>query len=551
MSGRLASIAGAVVATVLLIGAISVVQTKMTTIRTDHQLIDTTVIKDAPPTVAFVTVALGGFRGILADILFLRCQKLHEQENYFEHVQLADWLVKLQPKFTGATSYLAWNMAYNVSVTFSAPEDRWRWVQRGIELVRDEALKYHTTDPKLYWQLGWIFQHKVGDILDDANRYYKAQYALQVMETLGYRDGDYDWQALSDAPDTWSELRTRMDAEAEKLDKILANRDLTLDRLEQQFRSNRGMPEPIAEAIAPFPWAELFERTLRRRWLQDRLSLNPDVVVGIIEKHGPLDFRLPEANAVYWATMGLKVAPDGKSVECKRMITQAMADAFRRGKLVHFTQENMPIYTCNAAVAETARVAYLDAAETFPDNKSFMSGYENFMKDAIVLLYTNGYRKKADEFRHIISNTPRFAGKPEYKQNIDQLALQLIAGDVAAMSTDQIQSMIVAMLNRSHLYMSVGADEEAATLRWTAEKIYKRFKSGVKNETVEARKGVGRAWETLTHASIEYSIVSFHPELREALINRLKADGVDTDALLEKIRKNREDRLKQMEIQNR
>ena len=59
MNGRLASIAGVVVATVLLIGAISVVQTKMTTIRTDHQLIDTTVIKDAPPTVAFVTVALG------------------------------------------------------------------------------------------------------------------------------------------------------------------------------------------------------------------------------------------------------------------------------------------------------------------------------------------------------------------------------------------------------------------------------------------------------------------------------------------------------------
>ena len=74
MNSPKATFAAMVIGAVVLIGAISAVQTRMATLRTEHELIDTTVIENAPPTVAFVTVALGGFRGILADLLFLRCQ---------------------------------------------------------------------------------------------------------------------------------------------------------------------------------------------------------------------------------------------------------------------------------------------------------------------------------------------------------------------------------------------------------------------------------------------------------------------------------------------
>ena len=87
---------------------------------------------DLPPTdqmtplVAFTTVALGGFRCIIADVMWVRASRLQEEGKYFELVQLADWITKLEPRFPEVWAFQAWNMTYNISVLFTTPEDRWR-----------------------------------------------------------------------------------------------------------------------------------------------------------------------------------------------------------------------------------------------------------------------------------------------------------------------------------------------------------------------------------------------------------------------------------------
>ena len=62
---------------------------------------------NAPPLVTFTTVALGGFRGMLADFLWLRASRLQQEGQYFELVQLADWITKLEPRFTTVWAYHA------------------------------------------------------------------------------------------------------------------------------------------------------------------------------------------------------------------------------------------------------------------------------------------------------------------------------------------------------------------------------------------------------------------------------------------------------------
>ncbi|NQZ56717.1 MAG: hypothetical protein HRT88_04505, partial [Lentisphaeraceae bacterium] len=130
------------------------------------------------------TVGLGSFRGFIANLLFLRSNRLQEERRYYEVHQLAKWIRNLQPRYTKAIAFMAWNMSYNISVTFDTPEERWVWVHKGIELYLD-ALGNHSGDPSLYWEYGWIFQHKMGMNLDDANRYYKQQWALQMVKLLG------------------------------------------------------------------------------------------------------------------------------------------------------------------------------------------------------------------------------------------------------------------------------------------------------------------------------------------------------------------------------
>src|SRR6266702_6454436 len=107
-------------------------------------------LENAPPVLAFTTVALGGFRGLISNALWMRASDLQDEDKFFEMAQLADWITKLEPHFVQVWLVQAWNMAYNISVKFSDFPDRWRWVKRGLELLRDEGLRYNPNEILIY-----------------------------------------------------------------------------------------------------------------------------------------------------------------------------------------------------------------------------------------------------------------------------------------------------------------------------------------------------------------------------------------------------------------
>ena len=58
-------------------------------------------------------------------------------------------------------------------------------MQRGIELLRDDGLRYNPDDVLIHRELAWFFQHKMGANLDDANMYYKQEWAKEMAEVFG------------------------------------------------------------------------------------------------------------------------------------------------------------------------------------------------------------------------------------------------------------------------------------------------------------------------------------------------------------------------------
>lgn len=141
-----------------------------------------TNLDQAPAGIVFTSVVLGGFRGILSDVLWLRASYLQDNGQYVELVQLSDWITKLEPECAEIWEYHAWNMAYNVSVFMPDDENRWRWVQSGIRLLRDEGLLFNPGDPELCAQLAWMYQHKIAGFTDTANGYYKRRLAAEMEE---------------------------------------------------------------------------------------------------------------------------------------------------------------------------------------------------------------------------------------------------------------------------------------------------------------------------------------------------------------------------------
>ncbi|HDS83658.1 MAG TPA: hypothetical protein ENN97_00435, partial [Phycisphaerales bacterium] len=172
--------------------------------REEMGLVATAALENAPPSLAFATVALGAFRGLLVNILWIRADNLKQEGKFFDAKQLAEWITTLQPRFAAVWDFHAWNMAYNISVAIpnTQPEERWRWVRNGYELLRDRAIPLNPNSILLYRSLAWIFQHKIGDIADDCHRYYKKELALSMRAVLGERPDSALFEKLAATPQT-------------------------------------------------------------------------------------------------------------------------------------------------------------------------------------------------------------------------------------------------------------------------------------------------------------------------------------------------------------
>ena len=111
--------------------------------------------EDVPPSLAFVAVGMGAFRGLVVDILWIRADAMKEQGQFFDAKQLADWITVLQPRFPMVWDFQAWNMAYNISVAMPASQwqERWKWVRNGYELLRDKGIEKNPDSIILYRSL--------------------------------------------------------------------------------------------------------------------------------------------------------------------------------------------------------------------------------------------------------------------------------------------------------------------------------------------------------------------------------------------------------------
>lgn len=437
-------------------------------------------IKNAPPMVTFTTVALGSFRGIVADLLWLRAGSLQEKGNYFEMVQLARWITDLQPTFSGATAYLAWNMAYNISVTCSSFADRWRWVNEGIRLIRDQALYYNPEDPVIYKELAWIFSHKLGNILDDANLYYKNRLALQMNSIVG-EAGNPDWEKLAAAPadgraffkkypedgDFW---KIAAAAGFENYDALFKAFEASAPQLPEKLLVQLQNNEKLRDDLSCYFRAEL---------LRQKLKLDPVRIVKLNKKYGLMDWRVPESQAIYWASLGTEKSPGGRDLSCDRIITQSLYESFRAGRIMMIDEKNFEsiIVVPNLALVDSVFDTFVDT-QNYHDRErglhsTFRSARINFMKEAVTILYNYGKFTKAAEYFKKLEEED---GKQK-EGSLEKFIMAQWAEDVRDAGVKKASEIISGLIFRSINYMVYNDHDAALANERIARYIYKSYMS--------------------------------------------------------------------------
>ena len=472
----------ALVVSLVLIFSISMTQRKIDTMIKQHDLFFTGQINNAPPMVAFTTMALGSFRGLIADLLWLRAASLQEDKNYYEMVQLASWITKLQPRFASATAYLAWNMAYNISVTCSLWEDRWYWVWEGIKLIRDEALLYNPDDQKLYWELAVIFQQKMGNVLDNASYYYKTRLAEEMQDVITAQP---NWEKWRNLPKTKNEFMQVYPENSELWGKLKKFGFKGFDDFSNDFRANKEIRPEIRSALGAD--AENIEGALRNIWLNDKYRLDSSIIYDLNKKYGDMDWRLPEAQALYWASEGIR-RTGRHNMQCSRIIATCLQEMMRAGRVLWTERDGykMLIMNPNLDLIKSACATY-DWARTEADNlDSFRTGKINFMKNGILFLYFFGRFSEAKEVFEILK-------KDDYTVkygSLGELVDKELKETLETATFKQITDIINAFIRNSLDYLAADDLETSMHYANRAYQVYVDYQSGISSDKEKERRGL-------------------------------------------------------------
>ncbi|HNO78487.1 MAG TPA: hypothetical protein PKN33_10545 [Phycisphaerae bacterium] len=363
-------------------------------IRRDEQMTMDVTVEGLPPDIALLT-KLGTLRALAIDVAFIRLEELKEENRFFELMQLSNWLCKLAPRYPTVWVYSAWNMAYNISVCQYGDEARWLWVSNGIRNLRNKGLVYNPKSITLYKELAWIFNHKIGDKLDDSHMAYKAELAVEMERVFGepplVMEDDQAVQRfreIVEAPrdlNKWIEetpaikrlveqMKRKSEDELRELnpdltgeeakkaanDEVVLDPDITLlsfvaeylrtySNLEQfvvaddgdvivhHERQRKLLSDPANAESLKALCAAVRSGVLRD---PDMYNMNIDYMLSLMEEYGPLDWRSPYSHCLYWSSYGDKVTTDVKNrdpadtMNAVRFIFFALDQLSLKGKIV-------------------------------------------------------------------------------------------------------------------------------------------------------------------------------------------------------------------------
>ncbi len=397
----------------------------------------TAVLDNAPPMLAFTTVALGGFRGLISNFLWMRANELQQDDKFFEAAQLASWITALEPHFSQVWVFQGWNMAYNISVKFkeNGPgdyTDRWHWVQNGIELMRDGGLKYNPDDVLIFRELAWQYQHKMGANLDDANVFYKMKWADEMSGFFGESGTNY--QSL----------------------------------------------------VAPQNAIDRTNATV----LHEKFKLEPAFIKFVDEKYGPLDWRLPEAHALYWGAKGLdqaekhpeKVKPDDL-IQLRRIIYQSIYQAFKHGRIIYNPFSQRYSLGPNLDLVNRVNEVYEKMAVDDEKNRDHIErAQRNALRDSIYFLYENNRIADATKWFKYLGQ--KFPDKPIVENDpdslpknltLDEYAVAVVQIDIGETSQERVTSAVQGLLVRAYLALVLDDDSRYQNFKSLATRVHQKY----------------------------------------------------------------------------
>ena len=113
------------------------------------------------PTGETMRFATLGLKNVAVALLWDRANHYKKVEDWANLSATLEQLTKLQPNFYSVWDFQAHNLSYNISVEFDDYRDRYAWVIKGIEFLR-QGIGLNAFEPRLLGRMGWFIGQKIG-----------------------------------------------------------------------------------------------------------------------------------------------------------------------------------------------------------------------------------------------------------------------------------------------------------------------------------------------------------------------------------------------------
>lgn len=476
-----------------------------------------------PPEMIVPSVALATFRGLAIDMLWHRADVMQQEGKFYDADTLSEWITNLQPRFPEVWRFRAWNMAFNISVMTHTPQERWDWVKKGIELLRDKGIPANPQSATLYHELVWLYYFKIAGTADDMNRYYKRALAREWQEILGEptvgattREAIDEFRRVAEAPDTLEELLQEHPSVQKVLDRLAEASFSPDDKLvvsvgvmemgdmspiaRMMGRKPGDLQDPRARALAELIVDEqvgedfdLLLNHLRKRMIRYTYHMNPERMLELMEQFGPLDWRHAAAHSLYWTNLAIAVArkkegqKDIQMLNVYRSSIHSLQMLSYQGKIYFDPLTNeydlmpdprfFPMY--ERAMNESLEFMHSVEGWDTGGGGSFRTGHENFLVNLCVFSYLYGDKDESRRYFEQAKLNYEASTHPDRARRYKLPMEDFIKGELPEVLTNQqnarqyIDSLIVEGMRRGlamsnfEIYETHRNFARAAHIDWT------------------------------------------------------------------------------------
>jgi hypothetical protein len=226
--------------------------------------------------------------------------------------------------------------------------------------------------------------------------------------------------------------------------------------------------------------------------LEQKYKIAPAFAQKVDQDWGPLDWRLPEAHAIYWYARGLDAAQKNPGkvkaddlIQLRRGIYQTLPQAFKHGRIIANPYNQSYSLGPNLDLVEKANDAYLKMYddETQPGMKDgILRAHRNFLRDAIYFLYENYRMADAAKWFKILGE--KYPDKPildedptSFPKNLtlDEYAVRRIQAELGDTSEERTTAVVQGLLRNAYAELALGSNDRYQGFINLVRKIYKHY----------------------------------------------------------------------------